>query len=212
MADVACLALGNTQAHNFLKPVLLLLLFAALWQHNKGLKLYNHTLIGTGFLLSWLGDVLLIFESKSPLFFIFGLVSFLLAHIMYIIYFTKYIHFGSLLLKQKLLPAIPAFVFSIILVSFLWPKLGPMKLPVLAYAAVITTMLYSSIIATWFIKKPSGLLFLAGALFFVLSDSLLAINKFNAPFAYAGPAIMLTYCIAQYLICKAAIVNSTVKS
>jgi uncharacterized membrane protein YhhN len=43
-------------------------------------------------------------------------------------------------------------------------------------------------------------LFVAGALLFVCSDSLLAINKFGQPFRFAGLLIMFTYCLAQFLI------------
>ncbi len=207
LADLVCLLFNFNQGHNYLKPFFLLLLFTALWQQHKGLKLFNYKWLGAGFLFSWLGDVLLIFEDKNPLFFIGGLVSFLLAHIMYIIYFTKYIQFSKLSILQKIIPSIPAIIFSISLVWFLWPSLGSMKLPVLAYAFVLTCMLYFSIIAAYFIKKQANYLFIAGALFFVLSDSLLAINKFNSPFKYAGTSIIFTYCLAQYLICKAALLN-----
>jgi hypothetical protein len=43
-------------------------------------------------------------------------------------------------------------------------------------------------------------MFFTGALFFMLSDSLLAINKFYRPFPLAGFLIMLSYIVAQYLI------------
>ena len=45
----------------------------------------------------------------------------------------------------------------------------------------------------------------AGALLFVLSDSILAINKFYMPFDLAGTFIMLTYGFAQYLIVQGAV-------
>lgn len=46
---------------------------------------------------------------------------------------------------------------------------------------------------------------LAGAALFVLSDSVLAINKFYQSFELAGLLIMLTYGAAQYFIVKGAI-------
>jgi len=39
-----------------------------------------------------------------------------------------------------------------------------------------------------------------GALIFMLSDTMLAINKFLEPIAYANVLIMITYIVAQYLI------------
>ena len=50
------------------------------------------------------------------------------------------------------------------------------------------------------VNTPANVFYLVGAAFFVLSDSLLAINKFYQPFAFAGVYIMLTYCAAQYFI------------
>lgn len=41
---------------------------------------------------------------------------------------------------------------------------------------------------------------LAGALFFILSDSLLAINKFVNPFEFANLLVLLTYGVAQFLL------------
>ena len=44
-----------------------------------------------------------------------------------------------------------------------------------------------------------------GSFLFIISDSLLAINKFYQPFGYAGIAIMLSYGIAQLLITLGAV-------
>jgi uncharacterized membrane protein YhhN len=44
-----------------------------------------------------------------------------------------------------------------------------------------------------------------GAVLFVVSDSLLAINKFYSSFELAGVLIMLTYGMAQLLIVTGAI-------
>ena len=52
------------------------------------------------------------------------------------------------------------------------------------------------------VNKKAAVYYLLGATAFVLSDSLLAVNKFYQPFAYAGIFIMLTYCAAQYFIVR----------
>ena len=54
-------------------------------------------------------------------------------------------------------------------------------------------------------NKKAARLMVAGALLFVLSDSILAIHKFYMPFALAGTMIMLTYGCAQYLIVQGAV-------
>jgi uncharacterized membrane protein YhhN len=85
-------------------------------------------------------------------------------------------------------------------VWFLYPHLGDLKIPVMVYAAVICTMLMCSLHIFFKVNPPANVYYLAGAALFVLSDSLLALNKFYQPFAFAGVMIMLTYCAAQYFI------------
>src|SRR5688572_8633582 len=55
--------------------------------HSKNNKLAIWIIIALIF--SWLGDVLLIFQERDQVFFLAGLVSFLLAHISYIVFFHK---------------------------------------------------------------------------------------------------------------------------
>jgi len=50
------------------------------------------------------------------------------------------------------------------------------------------------------IYKAAGRSMLLGAILFIISDSVLAINKFYEPFSAAGIIIMLTYAFAQMLI------------
>jgi uncharacterized membrane protein YhhN len=77
---------------------------------------------------------------------------------------------------------------------------GALKIPVIIYALIICSMLLSSIYIYPIIKPPFNGFFVTGALLFVFSDSLLALNKFYHPFTLAGAGIMLTYCAAQYFI------------
>ena len=85
---------------------------------------------------------------------------------------------------------------------FLWDKLGVMKIPVIIYALVISTMLLVAIKGYFTWNSKSGKLLLIGAVFFVLSDSILAINKFYVPIYLSSFWIMSTYITAQFLIVK----------
>ncbi len=175
-------------------PALILLLFYA------DTEVPGKKLLLTGLFFSWVGDVFLLFESNYSLFFIFGLASFLTTHIFYILYFLRIQSANiSLLKKQPILIAL-VFAYGITLVWQLYPWLGDLKLPVIIYAAVICSMLLCSIHVFLKVNGRSAIFYLLGAAAFVLSDSLLAINKFYQPFAYAGIFIMLTYCAAQYFI------------
>ena len=107
----------------------------------------------------------------------------------------------SLLKKQPLLIVL-VLAYGLCLVWLLYPHLGHLKIPVIVYAAIICTMLLCSLHVFLKINKPAADLYLLGAAAFVLSDSLLAFDKFYQPFAYAGVFIMLTYCAAQYFIVR----------
>jgi uncharacterized membrane protein YhhN len=56
-------------------------------------------------------------------------------------------------------------------------------------------------------NSKSFLLIFIGAVLFMVSDSVLAINKFHNAFSAAGALIMLTYCLAQFLIVEGALVH-----
>lgn len=154
-------------------------------------------------LFSWAGDVLLMFEPINTNFFIFGLIGFLIAHIFYIVFFDQVRVREKF--KQSLLPLLPIAVYYIFLISLLQPNLGGMQKPVSIYGLVISFML-SFAIDLWRLKdKTASFLIVFGALLFITSDSLLAINKFYKQFEYAGIAVMSTYGFAQLLITIGAV-------
>ena len=189
--------------HPWLKGSLMPLLAVLLLSSGKSVP--QRGLILGALFCAWSGDILLLFEQKSPMFFITGLSAFLMAHLLYIRYFLKVPGNTPSLLRVH--PWIGALVaaYGVSLLNILWPRLGDMKLPVAVYAVVICTMIICSLHAYTRSGKPAGSLFILGALLFALSDSLLAINKFYAPFQNAGAAIMLTYCAAQFCIISGVI-------
>jgi uncharacterized membrane protein YhhN len=189
------------------KPLLMPLLAAALIA-NGNLSYNNRSLLLTGILFSWVGDVLLMLEYKSSTYFIVGLASFLCAHIMYIIYFLRARGKKQSLLKKTPLLVVAIVAYTIGLVALLYPGLGSMRLPVLVYAAVIATMLLCCLHARAQLPKAAAKWLVTGAVFFVLSDSLLAINRFYQPYPFAGAAIMLTYCMAQFCIVKGGLLRN----
>lgn len=91
------------------------------------------------------------------------------------------------------------------LISWLSPYLGKMKLPVRVYGVVISFMLLLAMHMLYMKNKAAGKWMLAGAALFVLSDSILAINKFYFSFETADIFIMLTYGLAQLFIIEGAV-------
>jgi uncharacterized membrane protein YhhN len=172
----------------YTKPLLLLSLIAYFLFNTK----FNATVF-LALVFSLVGDVLLIFQDSNSLYFIFGLVAFLIAHICYIIYFLK-IKKQSGISKWNVFIILGALVYGVSLVAILFPRLGVMQLPVIVYAATICTMLIAAL------HLPVNKFFAIGAILFVISDSLLAVNKFYISFAGASFLIMLTYGLAQAFI------------
>ena len=143
--------------------------------------------------LSWAGDVAIDFS------FIPGLAFFLLSQVMYIVVFSG-IPGKSVVFFRKIYLLIPLVLFGSALVAILYKNLDGMKVPVIFYAAVILSMVAAAINRMDRVNRISYITVLCGAILFVISDSLIAINKFYTPFRYSGIAIMSTYIIAQYLI------------
>ena len=179
-----------------LKPFLIPLLFMYVYLNDDFST--KKTLL-SALTFSWIGDILLIFSNYNQWFFISGLLSFLTAHIFYIILFSK-------LGTSKPYKKNPLFWIGIILTIFylksilemLVPTLGPLKIPVSFYAFTISVMLGFA----WrgFISWNNNARFyiLFGAIAFIASDSFLAINKFQEPINNAAILIMSTYLAAQF--------------
>ncbi len=170
----------------------LILVLAALAKPFKSRRYKIIVLIGLVFSLG--GDVLLMLPYDL---FVFGLVSFLIAHILYIYAFK-----GERPWRLVRLPALAFLVYGVIIFALLAPGLGNMTLPVIAYILIILMMAYTAWDQWDHARDNRALLAYIGALLFVVSDTILAINKFRFPFL-AGRALNLsTYFAAQWLIAR----------
>lgn len=192
--------------HFIFKPLLLPLLIAAAFLKTGPSP--SRRIIVAGAFFAFLGDVLLLLENKNASFFIFGLICFFVTHIFYSWYFLRVKKTGISALKQKPYIVVVVLLYTTGLVALPYPRLGPLTIPVILYACILTIMMLCSIRAYNFLNGASRLSIVIGAVCFVISDSLLAINKFYAPFGGAGFFIILTYCMAQYLIMNGFIKNS----
>lgn len=187
----------------FFKPLIIIWLMASfvlqLRYVQNGLKKW----IIFALFFSWLGDVLLMFHQEDPLFFLLGLSSFLVSHIFYILFF-HFIRIKEMVKSRWYLLLIVAIYYAVI-IAILSPHLGDMKLPVRIYAVVISFMFLLAMHMVFIKKKNIGLGMMTGAFLFVISDSLLAIDKFYQPFEMAGFFVMSTYGLAQLFLTEGAI-------
>ena len=170
------------------KPVPVLALLG--WLHSEPVSPYRRWIsIGLGF--SLLGDILLAWPQDL---FVFGLGAFLFAHLAYL----------KAYLVDCRRPAVPALILALLaggsLLSVMASQgLGDLLVPVSVYALAISAMLWRALARLGSsVAKRSAWLAAAGALAFVVSDSLIGIDRFVQPFAAAPYLIILSYWLGQW--------------
>ncbi|MDP3359365.1 MAG: lysoplasmalogenase [Lutibacter sp.] len=158
----------------------------------------------TALIFSLFGDVFLMYPGQLP--FKIGLISFLIAHILFIKIVTHRI--TKVLFLNILTAIIPFGIFLSLFIFTLKNTLGDLLLPVLIYGFTISMFGVVSLINYLETKSAKSIWMLIGAVVFMISDALLAINKFYLPKEIFGVLIMGTYIIAQYLIYRSMILDS----
>jgi uncharacterized membrane protein YhhN len=186
------------------KPMLLTLLLLYFVSAVSGWQSLVSKAMIAGLFFSFLGDSFLLFD--GDLFFMLGLGSFLITHLCYT---RAFLHIS----KTKLfdLPAarkIATCFFVLLLVlllTYLWTDLGGLRWPVLIYATVISTMGLSAYHLKDRVSNNAFSLIFFGALLFIFSDSMIALDKFKSAqlaLPYPRLLIMVPYIVAQYFIVK----------
>lgn len=193
---IAADPLGVRWMHLAFKPATTALLIAWAWPRGEA-DGARRTWIRTGLVLSWVGDVALLWPQQG---FVPGLVSFLLAHLAYIVAFTRTARLGA-----RLVPFLVYAALSAGLLAILWPGVpATLRLPVLAYVAALACMAAQSAASAGVARgTPAGrwaMRAAVGGALFLASDATLAWNRFLEPVPAAGFWILVTYWLAQTAI------------
>jgi uncharacterized membrane protein YhhN len=164
-------------------------------------------------IFSWLGDIFLLVPALQDIFFMLGLGSFLIAHLIYLIVYNKATDKlrGTRFLRRKPGYALPFLFAGAFLYYQLWPVIGELAIPVGVYTIVIILMALSALYRFNKTNLRSFVLVLGGAVFFIISDTILSINKFLTDVPFAGFFIMFTYITAQFLIIEGLINHTDLK-
>jgi uncharacterized membrane protein YhhN len=201
-AELTGIQLKNETIEFIFKPLLMIVVAGYfLSQTIKIIGLLKRFIMAALF-FSWVGDILLMFQVKASIFFLLGLSAFLLAHVCYIIFF----HVVRIRekIKSNVWLLLIVVIYYATLITILSPHLGDMKLPVRIYGIVISFMFMLAMHMLFIKNKTAGKWMMTGALLFVISDSVLAINKFYQSFEFSGIIIMLSYALAQFFIVEGA--------
>jgi uncharacterized membrane protein YhhN len=188
------------------KPALLISLGIYFYfESKKGeiLRGPQRALILAAIIFSCLGDVILLFENK----FVFGLGSFLIAHVCYISAFIQDNKGWIFKKKDRWFWVIPVGLYGFVFLGYLLPYLGAMTVPVCVYSIAILIM-FLTVINRWKSVSYDGFLWvLIGAIFFCLSDSLLAIGLFVKPIPLGNILVITTYAIGQFMMILGVLKN-----
>ncbi len=172
--------LGLTSILDFiLKPLPIWMIAYYTWFKQKKLLTF-------GLLWGSLGDIFLINEE----FFIPGLLAFLIGHLHYIIYFGK-----NFKIQNK------GFILSFLILMgslttsfYIIPNINEsLKYNIIIYISIITIM---SISTTFYINF--NYFAIIGSVLFLISDSIIAINKFVSLIPFAHTIIMISYYLGQW--------------
>lgn len=182
-----------------LVPILMWYLFKSP-ESDKPLKGMWRAYLGLFF--SWVGDVLLIGE--GPSFFLSGMIAFITAHVYYSLFFIQTVPVKKETAAVFYKTLIGLSVVCGVLFLLLRSALGAYQVPILLYMLFISLMASLAVHTTSNTTYKNFALqtFVPGALLFVISDALLATNKFYAHLPVFDLGVMLTYAGAQYFLTK----------
>lgn len=174
-----------------LLPVVVLLHFA--WQKVSDTKEHAHKLFFIGLVFSSFGDFFLDYDRVN--WFVFGLGSFLVAHLFYIFSLKPFV--TKLIAKKRSAIIVMYCIYGMSLFSLIYGGLGELFIPVFVYMSVLLLMGITTLLS-----EKSNTWLVIGGISFILSDSFIGLDKFYQEIPYATLLIMSTYYFAQFSLVK----------
>ncbi len=157
--------------------------------------------VAAGLVLGAIGDILLMYESDRA--FLAGLVAFLGGHLAYVVAFSQIVS-PRRWADGAMVPVVAAtMIAAAVVLRWLWPRLGRMRLPVIGYLLVITAMVIGGIAVTIHgtaVDPTAGMLATAGAVAFYASDLAVARDRFVVKDVWNRAIGLPLYYGAQLLI------------
>lgn len=180
------------------KPLMMTSLMVFYWVvSTKRRKLYMVAL-----LFSLLGDIFLLDKQGM---FLLGIGAFLITQVLYIVLVLE--RSKGFFTPKLVLSTIPFLIYLVLLMRTLGPGLEDLYYPVLIYGIVISVFGITALNYHLNQRSASSSILLTGAILFIMSDSMIALNNFYFPHMIFPVAIMLTYALAQYLICSSVLME-----
>lgn len=194
LAIVGALEPSLRPLHYVGKPLTTVLIAALAWRAVAAQPAYRRAVLA-GLAASTVGDIWLMLPRDA---FVAGLASFLLAHLAYLFALTR---------RRALLPLRwPALAYAVLaaaMLALLWPKLpDALRLPVVVYVIALAAMAVQAATVALSRRSASARAAAWGGASFVVSDALLAIDRFHTPLPFAAALVLTSYWLAQFAIAR----------
>ena len=180
--------------HWIAKPLATALVFALAWRARPAVSARYRHFVLAGIACSLAGDVLLMLPGDL---FVPGLVAFLLGHACFIAALL-----GDSRFAVQAWPLLACLAYGIANLVALWGAIAaPLRVPVVVYVAVLCSMAGQALARALRGDAPARLA-ARGALLFMLSDSVLAWDRFRGPLPLASLWVLATYYLALWWIAR----------
>lgn len=201
--DCFLIFVNKTEYRVYTKPLLIPLLLVAIYVEARNTKhTTSQILINVAFFFCFLGDFTLLNEDSGR--FTLGLLSFLVAHLFLIFFFYRLKPFTKKHVLFVVIISLVVLAYILGLLYFIWNRvsLQSFEIPVVIYAVVLGVMVIMAIntIKNRSIKRIAKFYFIPGAVFFLISDTILALSKFYHNYNYSSVPVMITYGLAIFLL------------
>lgn len=213
LCDVLASSTGHEQLRWFFKPAVMITLIIFYAIHTLVATRFDRLIIAA-FTFSFYGDVLLI-RSDKELFFMIGVLMFMLCHVFYIKAFIPLSYSFSSFFKDAIKKWWILLILTTVGVAVYWSiytSLGlVLQIAVGLYILIIVTMSAMAFLRRTYTSIMSYNCGIVGAILFMISDAILALDMFAYSIPYEGAIIMLTYAVAQYFLAYAFISESKMR-
>jgi len=185
--------------HWICKPLATVAILWQVWHAHWPVSARYRRWMAAGMVFSLAGDVFLMLPQDA---FVPGLVSFLLAHLCFILAFLDDSGFA-----ERPWGMLACVAYGLFNLWALWPSLPPaLHVPVVVYVLVLAAMGGQSVVRQRRhaddALAASAQWSMAGALIFMLSDTLLAWDRFRFVIPLSGVWVLVTYYTALWCLAR----------
>ena len=197
------IATGSHPLEFICKPLLMIILSSWFFFNSRRYGDRFTVLVQVGLFFSLVGDTAMMFQYKDEFNFLIGLGAFLIAQLCFVMAFVRnIIDVGGL--DAWLLGGSLSILVALYAILFSWQLLQhvdeTMSVPVTCYVVAIALMGITAALRHGRTFARSFWMVFAGALLFICSDSILAIDRFVRPFGWGPVTVIITYASGQFLI------------